>query len=102
MEHWLYSFAFFHTGESRKVFDLFVCHPDSKDCKVCGKLASLNQSEVVPLPKDQYLPIENWKCMWSQGVYKNTSYENACHDIETVLVFMIKLGTLTEGQVRKE
>ena len=86
---------FYHkyTGNARLLFDVCVRHKlilHEKKCEVCDKPATLDFAQKLwRCQKMRCRPKrKKVKCTWSQGVFKNTFFEHAHLDIETVLVFV--------------
>ena len=89
----LIDFCVRYYGKPRDLFDLCVRHRlilNEKHCEVCGQAAVINFNEK--LWRCQKLASKGHKkkrrCSWKQSVYKNTFFDHAHLDIETILVFV--------------
>ena len=86
-------FSLKYCGKPRDLFDLCVRHNvilSEKDCDNCGKPSVLDFNQK--LWRCQKLiskgKKKKRKCSWKQSVFKNTFFDNAHLDIETILIFV--------------
>lgn len=80
-------------GKTRELFDLCVSHKlilEEKQCEVCGKAAVLDFNRKLwrCQKRSSRGHKKKTKCSWLQSIYKNTFFDNARLDIETILLFV--------------
>ena len=89
----LIDFCLRFSGKTRDLFDFCVRHKlilHEQQCGVCGKPAVLDFNKKLwrCQKKSGKGHKKKTKCSWQQSVFKNTFFDNAHMDIETVLVFV--------------
>ena len=78
-----------YCGKTRDLFDLCVRHKivlENKDCGKCGKTAVLSFTQKLwrcQRKKSRKGQKKN-KCSWQQSAFKNTFFDNAHIDFETI------------------
>lgn len=89
----LLDFSQRYRGKAKDLFDLCVSHKlicDTKLCDKCGNPAKLDYNKK--LWRCQKTVTQGKKkrarCNWSQSVFKNTFFDNARLDLETVVLFV--------------
>lgn len=89
----LIEFCLRYSGKAKDLFQLCVRHKvilDKKDCERCGQPAYLdfNQKQWRCQKKSSQGKKKKSKCSWKQSIFKNTFFDGAHLDFETILVFV--------------